>query len=59
MIIPDDQEQLFIHRKIVDDLENGIINPETKQELLTIIMNLIHRALRWDCFGLHRITTDY
>lgn len=43
VVTPDDQEQIFIHRKIVDELENGIINPETKQQLLAIIMNLIHR----------------
>ncbi|WP_187337676.1 aspartate/glutamate racemase family protein, partial [Lactiplantibacillus plantarum] len=42
VVTPDDQEQVFIHRKIIDELENGVVNPETKQQLLGIIMNLIH-----------------
>ncbi|WP_458415472.1 aspartate/glutamate racemase family protein [Schinkia sp. CFF1] len=36
-------EQQYIHTKIVEELENGIVNNETKKEFLYIINNMINR----------------
>ncbi|GAB3060177.1 aspartate/glutamate racemase family protein [Virgibacillus ainsalahensis] len=37
IIVPGEEDQNYIHQKIVDELENGIVNPETKENLLNII----------------------
>ncbi|ENH95731.1 aspartate racemase [Gracilibacillus halophilus YIM-C55.5] len=37
IIVPHEQEQQYIHEKIVAELENGIVNQETKQSYLEII----------------------
>ncbi|MCH4165359.1 MAG: amino acid racemase [Lentilactobacillus diolivorans] len=39
--LPDSQSQAFIHQKIVDELENGIVKGETKKQLLKIINAMI------------------
>lgn len=41
IVVPDEEDQQFIHQRIVDELENGIVNEETKQEFLKIINKLI------------------
>lgn len=43
IVIPSQLEQQYIHRKIVEELENGIVNNETKQEFLNIINQMINR----------------
>ena len=41
IVVPDEADQQFLHQRIVDELENGIVNEETKQEFLKIINKLI------------------
>ncbi|UOQ49756.1 amino acid racemase [Gracilibacillus caseinilyticus] len=41
IVVPSEQDQLFIHEKIVEELENGIVNPETKQSFLAIIRTMM------------------
>ncbi|UOQ83603.1 aspartate/glutamate racemase family protein [Gracilibacillus salinarum] len=41
IVVPSEQDQLFLHEKIVEELENGIVNPETKQSFLAIIQKMI------------------
>jgi len=41
IVVPDEADQQFMHQRIVDELENGIVNEETKQEFLKIINKLI------------------
>lgn len=43
IIVPDEEDQQFIHQKIVDELENGIVKQETKESFLTIINRLIEK----------------
>lgn len=43
MVVPNQSEQEFIHRKIVEELENGIVNIETKKGFLNIINQMILR----------------
>jgi aspartate racemase len=40
---PSAEEQNFIHRKIVDELENGIVLEQTKQEMIRLISSMIGR----------------
>ncbi|MGO3358570.1 MAG: aspartate/glutamate racemase family protein, partial [Bifidobacterium crudilactis] len=40
---PSAEEQNFIHRKIVDELENGIVLEQTKQEMIRLISSMIDR----------------
>ncbi|MFC3040853.1 aspartate/glutamate racemase family protein [Virgibacillus xinjiangensis] len=41
IVVPDQSEQQYIHETIVEELENGIVNQETKAEYLAIIQRLI------------------
>lgn len=43
IIVPNQLEQEYIHKKIVEELENGIVNNETKKEFLNIIIQMINR----------------
>lgn len=43
MVVPNQSEQEYIHRKIVEELENGIVNNETKKGFLNIINQMISR----------------
>lgn len=41
IVLPTAAEQTLIHQKIVDELENGIVKPATKKQLLALIENLV------------------
>ncbi|MCH6264908.1 aspartate/glutamate racemase family protein [Neobacillus citreus] len=43
IVVPNQTEQEYIHRKIVEELENGIVNKETKEGFLTIIAEMINQ----------------
>ncbi|WP_028402221.1 aspartate/glutamate racemase family protein [Ectobacillus panaciterrae] len=43
MVVPNQSEQEYIHRKIVEELENGIVNNETKKGFLNIIEQMTDR----------------
>lgn len=43
IIVPNELDQQYIHTKIVEELEIGIVNNETKKEFLNIINNMINR----------------
>lgn len=43
IIVPSQSEQDYIHRKIVEELENGIVNNETKKAFLNVINDMINR----------------
>lgn len=43
LVVPNQSEQDYIHRKIVEELENGIVNNETKKSFLNIINQMINR----------------
>nr|WP_231507712.1 amino acid racemase [Bacillus sp. UNC41MFS5] len=43
IVVPNQSEQDYIHRKIVEELENGIVNNETKKGFLNIIHQMIDR----------------
>jgi len=43
MVVPNQSEQDYIHRKIVEELENGIVNKETKEGFLGIINQMMDR----------------
>jgi aspartate racemase len=43
IIMPNQSEQEYIHKKIVEELENGIVNNETKKEFLNIVTQMINR----------------
>ena len=40
---PSENNQSIIHQKIVDELENGIVKKETKQQLMTIINKMVQK----------------
>ena len=40
VVVPNENEQQLIHQKIVDELENGIVNQETKEDFLKIISRM-------------------
>jgi aspartate racemase len=44
MVVPNEEEQLYIHGKYVNELVKGIILPETREQLMTIIKTLKKRA---------------
>src|SRR5437870_2662146 len=44
MVVPNEEEQLYIHDKYVNELVRGIIRPETREQLMTIIKKLKERA---------------
>lgn len=62
IIVPGTQEQQLIHQRIVDELENGIVTQETKNELLEIINRMIHEegidSLILGCTELQMILTQ-
>jgi aspartate racemase len=41
--VPNQSEQEYIHKKIFEELENGIVNNETKKEFLNIVTQMINR----------------
>lgn len=41
IVVPSEDDQQFMHQRIVDELENGIVNPDTKQAFLKIVNKLI------------------
>ncbi|HLS08358.1 aspartate/glutamate racemase family protein [Lentibacillus sp.] len=41
IVVPDEQDQQFIHQRIVDELENGIVKEDTKQAFLKIVNKII------------------
>ncbi|MFZ3579487.1 aspartate/glutamate racemase family protein [Virgibacillus sp. DJP39] len=41
IVVPSEEDQQFIHQKIVDEIENGVIKQETKIAFLKIINKLI------------------
>jgi aspartate racemase len=43
IIVPNQSEQEYIHKKIFEELENGIVNNETKKEFLNIVTQMINR----------------
>lgn len=43
VFVPNPNEQEYIHRKIVEELEKGIVNEETKARFLEIIQQMVHR----------------
>src|SRR5699024_8802386 len=45
IIVPGTQEQQLIHQRIVDELENGIVTQETKNEMLEIINRMINEEV--------------
>ncbi|MGK7377048.1 aspartate/glutamate racemase family protein [Planococcus sp. 1R117A] len=40
IVVPNQQEQDFIHEKIVEELEKGIVEPETKDAFLKIVSRM-------------------
>lgn len=43
IFVPSEEEQQFLHQKIVDELENGIVNPGTKKDFLKIIKDMAQK----------------
>ncbi|MCR2823885.1 aspartate/glutamate racemase family protein [Lederbergia panacisoli] len=43
IVVPTASEQQYIHKKIVEELENGIVNQTTKQKYLDIIKEMVQR----------------
>lgn len=43
VVVPEEQEQQYIHEKIVEELEKGIVNPDTKKEFLAIVNRMVER----------------
>ncbi|MDA3129016.1 aspartate/glutamate racemase family protein [Aliibacillus thermotolerans] len=41
VIVPNEQDQMFIHEKIVEELENGIVKQETKEAFLRVINTMM------------------
>mgnify|MGYP001320355250 FL=1 len=41
VIVPNEQDQMFIHEKIVEELENGIVKQETKEAFLHVINTMM------------------
>lgn len=42
IITPSPEDQTYIHRKIVEELENGIVLEQTRQEMIRLITTMIH-----------------
>ncbi|HLR71233.1 MAG TPA: amino acid racemase [Pseudogracilibacillus sp.] len=40
VFVPEEKTQQYLHQKIVDELENGIVNPNTKTEFLKIVQQM-------------------
>ncbi|MCD4819315.1 MAG: amino acid racemase [Candidatus Cloacimonetes bacterium] len=62
IVLPDKEEQLYIHEKLFSEIEFGIIKQETKNSLLTIVNKMITRhsidALILGCTELPLILTQ-
>ncbi|MFT8424955.1 MAG: amino acid racemase [Liquorilactobacillus sp.] len=43
LALPDSAEQAWLHQKIVDELDNGVVKRETKQRLLHMTQHLIEQ----------------
>ncbi|MBS4194295.1 aspartate/glutamate racemase family protein [Lederbergia citri] len=43
IVVPTASEQQYIHKKIVEELENGIVNKTTKKSYLDIIKEMVQR----------------
>ena len=43
ILVPNESEQTYIHNKIVEELENGLVYEETKQRFLEIIQQMVKR----------------
>lgn len=43
VVVPTEKEQQYIHEKIVAELENGIVNKETKEQYLAIMEDMVKR----------------
>lgn len=43
VVVPTEKEQQYIHEKIVAELENGIVNKETKEQYLAIMEDMMKR----------------
>lgn len=43
VVVPTDQEQQYIHEKLVSEIELGIFNDATRRQLLSIIMGMLDR----------------
>ncbi|WP_100012915.1 aspartate/glutamate racemase family protein [Lentibacillus sediminis] len=43
IVVPDEDDQKYIHQKIVDELENGIVNPDTKKDFQKISQKMIEK----------------
>ncbi|EHN59018.1 aspartate/glutamate racemase family protein [Oenococcus kitaharae] len=43
VVLPNPDEQTWLHQKIVDELENGVVKRETKQQLLKMTQRLIQQ----------------
>jgi aspartate racemase len=41
ILVPNKCDQEYIHKKIVEELEKGIVNPETKVQFIKMITNMI------------------
>ncbi|WP_106498308.1 aspartate/glutamate racemase family protein [Lentibacillus sp. Marseille-P4043] len=39
IVVPEEDVQQYLHQKIVDELENGIVDPQTKKEFLKIVQD--------------------
>ncbi|MGY0693741.1 aspartate/glutamate racemase family protein [Virgibacillus sp. FSP13] len=43
IFVPEEEVQQYLHQKIVDELENGIVDPQTKKEFLKIVQDMIDK----------------
>ncbi|GGB59995.1 amino acid racemase [Virgibacillus dakarensis] len=43
IFVPDEDVQQYLHQKIVDELENGIVDPQTKQDFLKIVHDMAEK----------------
>lgn len=43
VVVPNQTEQEYIHRKIVEELENGIVRNETKERFINIINQMVEK----------------
>lgn len=44
IVVPSPEDQQYIHKKIVDELEQGIVKEDTKAKFLQIIEKLVHES---------------
>jgi aspartate racemase len=62
VVVPTEEEQVYLHQKIVAELENGIVNPDTKKQFIALANDMIKRdkieALILGCTELPMILQD-